>query len=85
MLFSRLARIIFIAMTQIEREILRTLVELEGAAGGMAASVPKPDLRPLFARLDELTGRLPAEAGDDLRHYLQRKSYKKARAFLEQR
>ena len=85
MFFSPWACIIFIAMTQIEREILQTLVELERTAGGMTASVPKPDLRPLFARLDELTGRLPAEAGDDLRHYLQRKSYKKARAFLEQR
>ncbi len=85
MLFSRGARIILIAMTQIEREILQTLVELERAAAGMTASVPKPDLKPLFARLDELAGRLPAEAGGDLRHYLQRKSYQKARAFLEQR
>jgi DNA-binding GntR family transcriptional regulator len=72
-------------MTQIEREIFDTLLELERAAAQMAASTPKPDLRPLFARLDELAGRLPAGADSDLRHYLQRKSYQKARAFLEQR
>jgi len=72
-------------MTQIEREIFDTLLELERGAAQMAARAPKPDLRPLFARLDDLARRLPAGADPDLRHYLQRKSYQKARALLEQR
>jgi hypothetical protein len=72
-------------MTQTERDILDTLLELEQAAGRMATSTPKPDLRPLFARLDALALQLPPDAPSDLRHYLQRKSYQKARAFLQER
>jgi hypothetical protein len=72
-------------MTQTERDILDTLLELEQAAGRMASSAPKPDLRPLFARLDQLALQLPPDAPSDLRHYLQRKSYQKARAFLQER
>ena len=72
-------------MTQMEHQILDTLLELEQAAGRMASTQPKPDLRPLFARLDKLAALLPADAPPDLRHYLQRKSYQKARAFLEER
>jgi hypothetical protein len=72
-------------MTQTERDILDTLLELERAAGQMGAAQPKPDLRPIFARLDELALQLPADAPPDLRHYLQRKSYQKARAFLQER
>jgi len=72
-------------MTQTEHEILDTLLGLEEAAGRMASSQTKPDLRPLFARLDQLAAQLPADAPADLRHYLQRKSYQKARAFLQER
>ena len=72
-------------MTQMEHEILDTLLELERAAGQMASCQTKPDLRPIFARLDKLALQLPADAPPDLRHYLQRKSYQKARAFLEPR
>jgi len=71
-------------MTQTERAILDTLLELEQAVGRMASS-PKPDLRPLFARLDQLASQLPADVPGDLRHYLQRKSYQKARVFLQER
>jgi len=72
-------------MTTMEHEILDTLLELEQTADRMASSKPKPDLRPLFARLDKLASQLPADAPADLRHYLQRKSYQKARAFLQER
>jgi hypothetical protein len=72
-------------MTQIESEILDALMALEQAVGQMSTSQPKPDLRPTFARLDQLAAQLPGNAPSDLRHYLQRKSYQKARAFLEQR
>jgi hypothetical protein len=50
----------------------------------MPVSNPKPDLRPLFARVDELAGRLPDSASPELRHFLQRKSYGKARAWLQE-
>jgi hypothetical protein len=72
-------------MTETERDILDTLLELEKAAGRMASSPSKPDLRPIFARLDKLAGQLPPGAPAELRHYLQRKSYQKARAFLQER
>jgi len=72
-------------MTQTEREILDKLLELDKAVGQMGAGPTKPDLRPIFARLDELASQLPSDAPRDLQHYLQRKSYQKARAFLEER
>jgi hypothetical protein len=72
-------------MTQTEQEILDALVELERAAGQMASAPTKPDLRPIFTRLDKLASQLPGDAPADLRHYLQRKSYQKARDFLRQR
>jgi hypothetical protein len=72
-------------MTQTEREILDTLLELEQAVAQMGSGQPKSDLRPIFARLDKLSSQLPSDAPSDLRHYLQRKSYQKARAFLQQR
>jgi hypothetical protein len=40
---------------------------------------------PLFARLDELTRALPRDTDPTLLHYLQKKSYQKARLFLEGR
>lgn len=70
-------------MTQTERLILQTLVELERAVQSMAAARPKPDLRPLFARLDTLAGQLPSGADPNLLHYLRGKSYHKARLWLE--
>lgn len=72
-------------MTQTERSILQTLIELEDAVRSMATANPKPDLRPLFARLDTLAGQLPGNTAPDLLHYLHRKSYEKARLWLEGR
>ena len=70
-------------MTAIEKQVLETLGELDGLVKSMATAKPKPNLLPLFTRLDELAGRLPAGTAPELRHYLQRKSYEKARALLE--
>lgn len=70
-------------MTTIEQEILSTLVELDRTVKGMAAANPKPNLQPTFARLDELTRQLPPQTAPDLMHYMHRKSYEKARLFLE--
>lgn len=38
---------------------------------------------PVLGELDALCRALPADAPADLRHYLQRRSYEKARLFLE--
>jgi hypothetical protein len=72
-------------VTQIEQDILQTLVQLDEAVKTIRTANPKPDLQPLFARLDEQARQLPPQTAPDLRHYLQRKSYEKARLFLEGR
>ncbi len=72
-------------MTEVEQQILATLLELERAAASVRSAIPKPDLQPLFARLDELTGRLPKDGPRDLLHYLHKKSYEKARLWLQGR
>ena len=51
----------------------------------MAKANPKPNLLPLFARIDELTKQLPRDADPTLLHYLHKKSYEKARLFLQNR
>ncbi len=72
-------------MTDTETNILHKLVELETAVESMAVANPKPNLVPLFAQLDEFARALPPDADPDLQHYLQRKSYQKARLLLQGR
>ena len=72
-------------MTDTENRILQGLLELEQAVKSMATTHPKPDLLPLFSRLDELARQLPPESDPTLRHYMQKKSYEKARLFLSGR
>ena len=72
-------------MTEIEQAILTTLVELDAAVKQLRTAQPKPDLGVYFRRLDELAGRLPKDTPPDLLHYLHRKSYQKARLFLQGR
>lgn len=72
-------------MTALETDILNGLIELDRAVNAMASANPKPDLRPLFARLDDLARQLPKGSDPDLVHYLHKKSYQKARLLLEQR
>jgi len=69
-------------MTKLENDILAALEELDSAVKAMPTANPKPDLMPIFGRLDALTLQLPRETSPDLRHYLQRKSYEKARLWL---
>jgi hypothetical protein len=71
-------------MSELEHEILTTLVELEGVAKSPAAG-PKPQLPELFRRLDNLAEQLPRGSDPNLRHYLRHKSYQKARLLLEGR
>jgi len=51
----------------------------------MMTTNPKPNLSPLFNRIDGLTDRLPKDSDPTLLHYLHRKSYEKARLWLEGR
>lgn len=67
------------------KSILMALVELDNAVKTMPTANPKPNLLPLFARIDELTQQLPRNADPTLLHYLHKKSYEKARLFLQDR
>jgi hypothetical protein len=70
---------------QIQKNLLNALVELHEAVKSMPMASPKPNLLPLFARIDELTKQLPRDADLTLVHYLHKKSYEKARLFLQDR
>ena len=72
-------------MSVTERNILQTLIELENAVKAMATTNPKPNLSPLLNRIDALTAQLPKDTDATLLHYLHRKSYEKARLWLEGR
>ena len=68
-----------------EQEIHHALVELGERVKAMSNGGPKPDLLAIFARLDRLTAELPRGTAPELLHYLHKKSYQKARLFLEGR
>ncbi len=72
-------------MTQTETDILNALLELEAAVASMRTANPKPDLLLLFARIDTLASRLPESTDPTLLHYLRKKSYEKARLYLQGR
>lgn len=72
-----------ISMTAIERDILQALNDLEATVKTMATANPKPSLLPLFQRIEALADQLPRSTSPDLLHYMQKKSYEKARLWLE--
>jgi hypothetical protein len=72
-------------MTEMEQSVLDSLLELERAIEAMPSTAPKPNLLPLFARLDDLTRTMPPTTDPTLLHYLHKKSYQKARLFLQGR
>ena len=72
-------------MTATEQTILQALVELDHLVKSMPTANPKPNLLPLFSRLDGLTRQLPPRTDPQLLHYLHKKSYEKARLYLEGR
>jgi hypothetical protein len=72
-------------MTEVEQNILDALVELENAVKSFPTANPKPNLQNHFTRLDELTRLLPPQTNPNLLHYLHKKSYEKARLFLQGR
>ena len=69
-------------MNEIENQIFRALTELDTAVKSLPTANPKPNLLPLFSRLDELALQLPRTSDPELLHFLQRKSYEKALAKL---
>lgn len=71
------------SMNEIEEQILGALKELDVAVKAMPTANPKPNLLPLFARIDELAQQLPRSTDPELLHFLQRKSYEKARSRLQ--
>ncbi|HUB87692.1 MAG TPA: hypothetical protein VMB22_07340 [Verrucomicrobiae bacterium] len=71
--------------TPLENNILHSLIELEQAVKTMPSANPKPDLLPFFKRIDELAKQLPRNADPALLHYLHKRSYEKARLFLQGR
>ena len=69
-------------MTETEQAILDKLLELESAVAGINKEV-KPNLLGIFSELDEMTLSLPKDTAPDLMHYMHKKSYQKARLFLQ--
>ena len=72
-------------MNAIEQDLLLTLNELDTAVKAMATATPKPNLLPLFSRIDTLARQLPMGVDPSLLHYLHKKSYEKARLWLQGR
>jgi hypothetical protein len=72
-------------MNETEKELLACLRDLEKAVQSMSTANPKPNLVPIFLRLDALTAQLSRGADPDLFLFLHKRSYEKARLFLEGR
>jgi hypothetical protein len=69
-------------INQTEQSIFEALKELDTAVQQMAKVQPKPNLLPIFERIDALARQLPKGTNPDLLHYLAKKSYEKARLLL---
>ena len=72
-------------MNDTEREVLSVLKDLEEKVRSIKTANPKPNLLPVFERLESLTAQLGPGADPSLLHYLHKKSYEKARLYLEGR
>jgi hypothetical protein len=72
-------------MTENERALHAALIDLEAAAKPSTTGAPRPDLMRLFERIDALAAALPPDTDREFLHFLHRKSYTKAREWLELR
>ena len=72
-------------MNETEIELLATLKDLEAKVSSMKTANPKPNLLPVFEKLESLASALGPDADHSLLHYLHKKSYEKARLYLEGR
>lgn len=69
----------------LQKNLLDALIELENTVKAMPTANPKPSLMPIFKRLDDLTKQMPGDTDPALLHYLHKKSYEKARLYLQGR
>jgi len=69
-------------MTPTEHAVLDALRDLESAVEKIRTD-PGISLLPIFDRIDALTRQLPRDTDPTLLHYLHKRSYQKARLFLE--
>jgi hypothetical protein len=69
--------------TMLEKNLLNALTDLDAAVKAMPN--PRLNLLTLFARIEELAKQLPRDTDPALLHYLHKKSYEKARLFLQGR
>lgn len=76
-------RYLWVVETPLEKDLLNSLVELDAAVKAMPN--PKLNLLELFAQIEELARQLPCDTNPMLLHYLRKKSYQKARLFLQGR
>jgi hypothetical protein len=67
----------------LEQQLFSALTQLDAAVKTMATAIPKPNLLPIFTQIDELTQQLPRSTDPTLLHYLHKKSYEKARLYLQ--
>lgn len=72
-------------MNDTENAVLATLTELDEMVRAMKTANPKPNLLPLFQKLDALAAQLGPRADPSLLHYLHKKSYEKALLYLQGR
>jgi len=75
--------ILHMQMSSVENEILDTLKTLETRIQEGKATGQPMNLMPVFQSLDKLAAQLPPGSSADLRHYMAKKSYQKARLWLE--
>jgi hypothetical protein len=74
-----------LGMTEHEQALHAALVELETAVRPASTGSSRPNLTQLFERIDALTAAMPPDTDRELLHFLHRKSYEKARQWLEER
>jgi hypothetical protein len=72
-------------MTDVTQRLRESLEELDQTVATMATANPKPNLLPLFERIDTLARTLPPGTDPSLMHYLQKRSYQKALLYLQGR
>lgn len=66
-------------------QLLAVLNQLAETVQAMPSTGAKPSLLPLFQEVDRLTAQLPRDTDPTLLHYLHKKSYEKARRYLQGR
>jgi len=74
-------------MTAFEEELRNLLHDFSEAVELQRSADPakKPPIRPLLDKLDAVAARATSDIHPRLRHYLEQKSYEKARLFLDGR